>query len=59
MTLNTSGKPSRTWAAAVVTQLGALAVLGIQTGTGEGFQVAAVGVVVSALVTYLTPNAEG
>lgn len=55
--LNTSGTPSRTWAAAVVTQLGALAVLGIQTGTGEEFQIAAVGLLVSALVSYLTPNA--
>ncbi len=59
MSLNTSGAPSRTWAAAVVTQIGALAVLGIQSGTGEAFQIAAVGVVVSAVVTYLTPEAGG
>lgn len=48
---------TRTWIAAVVTQLGALAVLGIQEGTGSAFQIAAVGVLVSAVTSYLTPDA--
>lgn len=48
---------TRTWIASVVAQLGALAVLGIQTGTGEAFQIAAVGVIVTALTSYLVPDA--
>lgn len=49
-----SPRPTRKWAAAVTASLGSLAVLGIQTGTGEAFQIAAVGVVVVAVTTYLT-----
>lgn len=55
----TSWKPTRKWLAATLAALGSLALLAINSGFGEEFQKAVVGVIVIQGTAYLVPNDPG